>query len=383
MLLSLCLSLTERDQRISDLIDALDSQTFQDWELVVRIDKERALTPDLSQDEQQQLATSVLQTRAQADARIRWQLSDPSCGMLANLNQCLQNAKGHYVKIMHPAEILLPGALQEIIKQFETRDDLDAVTFRMDYPVAGQLMSATSTQLDPFAPILDSRRKEFTERLLGRAHDLAVSECAFKMPDRIPLFDKHFSYFSEELFLQPILRDAKSVHLSDHLSRLEGATDAPAKEIELQFFLLIGEISLLPAFLQPNQLSASFAEHAASIRYELETQLFDQFGISLLELLTRGSPPLVGLERHALEQRAVALAAGAYQRLVDVRDLSHMLSQKSVKVEELKLRKEQAQHELGGLLSSRSWQLSEPLRKAKEHAAKVASFLKRNANDQS
>lgn len=95
---------------IAAALDSVQSQTFEDWEIVAVDDASSDATP------------AILQSRA--SERIRVESNPRNLGMTANWNRCLSLAKGELVLKLDADDALKPRALEQLASAFASGDVL-------------------------------------------------------------------------------------------------------------------------------------------------------------------------------------------------------------------------------------------------------------------
>jgi glycosyltransferase involved in cell wall biosynthesis len=101
---------------LAEAIDAALAQTYKEFELVVR--------DDISSDGSPQ----ILRKYKQLDARVHYRQNDKSLGLFGNYNECIQAAKGDFIKLYAQDDLLEPDAVEKMVAILQDRSDVALVT---------------------------------------------------------------------------------------------------------------------------------------------------------------------------------------------------------------------------------------------------------------
>lgn len=99
---------------LAETIDSVQSQSFQDWELV--------LIDDLSPDA---ITREVIQERAAADPRIRVICRESNGGIVAASNDGVQAARGEFIALLDHDDLLTSDALAEMAAAIDANPEVD------------------------------------------------------------------------------------------------------------------------------------------------------------------------------------------------------------------------------------------------------------------
>lgn len=111
---SVCIPAYNNEAYILDTVDAVLSQTFTDFELVV-ID-------DCSGDGTAALIESV------TDPRVRLVRNEKNLGMAGNWNRCIEEARAPFVKVLCADDLLYPDSLRREVKALLDHPDINLVS---------------------------------------------------------------------------------------------------------------------------------------------------------------------------------------------------------------------------------------------------------------
>lgn len=109
----------KRLKRLISAVYSVKGQSFKDWELVISDD-------EFSSGE----TWYWLQEEAKHDTRIKPVKNLSQKGQVGNTNYGISQANGHYIKILHDDDLLLPTCLEEFKKAVDHYPDIEVVTCR-------------------------------------------------------------------------------------------------------------------------------------------------------------------------------------------------------------------------------------------------------------
>jgi glycosyltransferase involved in cell wall biosynthesis len=89
---------------LAECLDSILAQDFSDFELLV------------SDDNSKDGSVALIQRYAQSDSRLRWWRNPKNLGLGGNLNICLKEARGEYIKyVLQDDKLLEPGAVRRLV----------------------------------------------------------------------------------------------------------------------------------------------------------------------------------------------------------------------------------------------------------------------------
>lgn len=103
---------------LSELIDSILSQSFQDFEIII--------CDDCSTDD------SVKVVRKYTDPRIRFFRNRKNLGIVANMNRCISLAMGQYIYLIGSDDVMYPTNLEKKVKFLNTHSDVGLVCSNID-----------------------------------------------------------------------------------------------------------------------------------------------------------------------------------------------------------------------------------------------------------
>lgn len=118
-LVSIIMGAYNCEKTLSECIDSIIEQTYDNWELVV--------CNDCSTDGTER----ILEKYQLVDKRIIVLKNDKNLRLAASLNKCLENAKGKYVARMDADDISMPERLEKQVLFLEKNQDIDLVGTNM------------------------------------------------------------------------------------------------------------------------------------------------------------------------------------------------------------------------------------------------------------
>lgn len=110
-LVSVLMTVYNREKFIAEAIDCVLAQTYQNWELII--------TDDQSKDD----SVSIAQSYATRDSRIHLYINDKNLGDYPNRNQAASYANGKYLKYLDADDLMYPWALQCLVGMMEANPD--------------------------------------------------------------------------------------------------------------------------------------------------------------------------------------------------------------------------------------------------------------------
>lgn len=106
-LVSVLMTVYNREKFISEAIESVLSQTYRNWELII--------TDDQSKDR----SASIAQSYADKDSRIQFHINEHNLGDYPNRNKVASYAKGKYLKYLDADDLMYPWALQCLVSMME------------------------------------------------------------------------------------------------------------------------------------------------------------------------------------------------------------------------------------------------------------------------
>lgn len=110
-LVSVLMTVYNREKFIAQAIECVLSQTYKNWELII--------TDDQSKDN----SVSVAQSYAAKDSRIHIYINEHNLGDYPNRNMAASHAKGRYLKYLDADDLLYPWALECLVSMMESHPD--------------------------------------------------------------------------------------------------------------------------------------------------------------------------------------------------------------------------------------------------------------------
>lgn len=135
---------------LKDCLEMVLRQTFQDFEVIV--------SDNCSQD------GTAETVRAFSDPRIRYYRNESNLGVYANMNRCLEIARGEYITIMHDDDIYAPQFIEQEVRLLDEHPNVGMVhcaAFETDSAIVPQWLKLYSD-----TPIRITKGKEVFVRFL-------------------------------------------------------------------------------------------------------------------------------------------------------------------------------------------------------------------------
>lgn len=102
-----------RASLLKECLEVVLRQTFQDFEVIV--------SDNCSPDD------TTETVRAFSDPRIRYYRNESNLGAFANMNRCLELARGEYITIMHDDDIYMPRFLEQEVRLLDAHPNVGMV----------------------------------------------------------------------------------------------------------------------------------------------------------------------------------------------------------------------------------------------------------------
>jgi len=113
---SICLPVYNGAAFLAQAIESVLKQTHENWELLI--------SDDCSQDNSAAIAAEY----AQKEPRIKQWVNNKNLSIFANYNECIARAQGEYIKPFAQDDLLEPTCLERLIKALEDNPDVTLVT---------------------------------------------------------------------------------------------------------------------------------------------------------------------------------------------------------------------------------------------------------------
>jgi glycosyltransferase involved in cell wall biosynthesis len=113
MKVSIVMSSYNHEAFVSQAIESVIAQEYQDWEFIIRDDASQDQTPAIA--------------AAYEDERIRFLGSDLHLGGAESLNQCIARARGEYIAIINSDDVFLPSRLAVQLPLLERNATVGAI----------------------------------------------------------------------------------------------------------------------------------------------------------------------------------------------------------------------------------------------------------------
>lgn len=110
-LVSVLMTVYNREKYVGAAIESVLSQTYQNWELII--------TDDQSKDN----SVSIAKSYADKDPRIHLYINKHNLGDYPNRNKAASLAKGKYLKYLDSDDLMYPWALQCLVSMMESHPD--------------------------------------------------------------------------------------------------------------------------------------------------------------------------------------------------------------------------------------------------------------------
>ncbi|MHB1514630.1 MAG: glycosyltransferase family 2 protein [Acidiferrobacteraceae bacterium] len=130
---SVCVPVYNAAAYIRQALESVLAQTFRDYEIVIVDNCSTDATASIIEDATKRTARNV-----------RFYRNDRNIGLVANLNKCLEYARGDYIKFLCADDLLLPGCLEAMAKA-------------LDHNHSATLVGCTRTTIDKHGRILGSK----------------------------------------------------------------------------------------------------------------------------------------------------------------------------------------------------------------------------------
>jgi len=150
-LVSICIPTFNRANHITDALNYAIQQTYSNVEILV--------VDNCSTDSTMQ----ICQQFKQKDSRISIYQNDTNIGACANLNRCVELAKGEYIKFLLSDDIILPTCVERMMEIFEKFPTVKLVACREDR--IDNVGTVVSKDLPPIETGLISGRKTIKDNL--------------------------------------------------------------------------------------------------------------------------------------------------------------------------------------------------------------------------
>lgn len=150
---SVCIPVYNAADYIRQAIDSVLVQNFRDYEIVIVDNSSTDATVSVIEDATKRAAGNV-----------RFYRNDRNIGLVANLNKCLEYARGDYIKFLCADDLLLPGCIE-------------AMARALDHNHSATLVGCTRTTIDKHGRNLGSKRYPGNGTVIG-GHEV-ITRCLF------------------------------------------------------------------------------------------------------------------------------------------------------------------------------------------------------------
>ena len=111
IMVSVLMTVYNREKYIAEAIESVLASTYQDWELII--------VNDRSKDR----SVAIANTYAERDERIKVYLNEKNLGDYPNRNQAVGYAKGKYIKYVDADDMIYPHGLEVLVHFMEQFPD--------------------------------------------------------------------------------------------------------------------------------------------------------------------------------------------------------------------------------------------------------------------
>jgi len=115
-LISICIPTYQRPQLLKEALESCLIQQYEPIELIIGDDSKDNITENL-----------VKELQASCKCKLRYVHNVPSLGQSKNVNMLFEMAKGERLVLLHDDDLLLPNALVDLAKCWQTHPELTAV----------------------------------------------------------------------------------------------------------------------------------------------------------------------------------------------------------------------------------------------------------------
>ena len=120
-LVSICIPTYNGEQFITEALNSAISQTYSNLEIVVSDDASNDATIEIIER---------FKKKTQIPISIYHHIP---CGIGANWNNCVQNAKGEFIKFLFQDDILLPSCVEKMVQLAETKKTIGLVYCKRNF----------------------------------------------------------------------------------------------------------------------------------------------------------------------------------------------------------------------------------------------------------
>lgn len=178
-LVSVLMTVYNREQYIAEAIESVIDSTYENWELII--------VDDQSTDASVEIAKNY----EEKDTRIKVYVNDDNLGQFQNRNMAASYAKGKYIKYLDSDDLIYPHGLEVMVSAMETN------------PEAGMGLSFNSYDGQESLPVLLSIEKAFFNHFFKRGLlYIGPSGCIYKRSyfEKINGFDCEFKVAADYEF---------------------------------------------------------------------------------------------------------------------------------------------------------------------------------------
>ncbi|MBW4648113.1 MAG: glycosyltransferase [Kastovskya adunca ATA6-11-RM4] len=176
---------------LSQAIDSVLNQTFQDFELIISDDASTDETPE------------IVANYAAKDQRIRYFKNPTRVGLFANFNKCIERSSGEYINVLGQDDVMLPKNIEEKVNILDS------------YPSVGLVASSVEVIDDDYNQ-LNWPWAKYSEDVLEPAREWVINKvtpnndicCPFvflrrQVIEKVGLFNCRYSYVGDfEMWLR-------------------------------------------------------------------------------------------------------------------------------------------------------------------------------------
>lgn len=362
---SICLPVRGSDQFADKTIESIQSQDFEDWELIV--------APSSSAVE----TAGPLTGLAERDKRIHILPATCAGRLWSQLNECLAYASAHLVKPILSGDELVPAALSRFVERMAQDKDVVLTT------AAERLITDDGIEVESRLPQIESETPESGD--LAARHSLlelknhygSLSSVVFKREFAVQGFDcRFFRHADWHLWLKTSLFGSV-VSIPQSLCAARIYRRVPDENLAADTLLLLRDYLLIRdefcEFLVRQGISRE--QWHALIRTKIE----DTFaalaaGHKLDQASARYAQEIALADASPETVREMCRAYGelvfeGFQRIAELKKASH--TEVVVVGKEVEKQLSQAIDTIGNMERSASWRLTEPLRRFRSMLANL------------
>ncbi len=162
---SICLPVWNGEEYLSEAIESALNQSFSDFELLI--------SDDCSEDS----SLEIIRSYAGKDSRIRFWTNERRLGVFANMNRCMERARGQFIKLFAQDDILLPDMLSEAVTTLRSHPEVSLFVAKRS------LIDERGTVLDTVSSLANIDIRVALDAVVsGRS---AIESCLFPVVNRL------------------------------------------------------------------------------------------------------------------------------------------------------------------------------------------------------